>query len=159
MKTLKLMIVSQLLFFVYSCNETVSKVYQLTKSVYATSAGWTCQTSWRGLLRKTPVQNFWIPASGRKQIVLMYLSHVMTFSEGNRMSCDIYQQESWLNKEREGLASVRTEQSISNSTVMPKLCDDVYAIVYLDGPRGRLIGVGGMGDGFIHCFCYKSNTS
>lgn len=53
---------------------------------------------------------------------------------------------------------MRTEQSISNFTVMPKLCSDVYATVYLDGPRGSSTQVGGMGDGFIHCLCFKSNT-
>lgn len=42
---------------------------------------------------------------------------------------------------------------------MPKLCDDVYAIVYLEEPRGSLTRVGGTGHGLIPCLCCKSKTS
>lgn len=154
----ELKIFSPVLFFVYSCNESLSKGY-LTKSIYV-GADWTWQTGWWGewckrLLCKISGS---LP-QGRKQIVLMYLSHLMAFSEGNCMSCDIYRQERWLHKEKEGLASVRTEWSVSNSTVMTKLCDDVYALLDLDGPGGSLKRVGGMGHGFRPCLCFKSNTS
>lgn len=42
---------------------------------------------------------------------------------------------------------------------MTKLCGDVYTTLDLDGPGGSLKRVGGTGDGFRPCLCFKSNTS